>query len=203
MTKKCIVCDAPLMEPPLYVFSNMPASAQNLPRKDELEHDKPAEFRLCQCSGCGLVQYDCEPVPYYRDSTRAGERCKVLVELRQRQYQHLIETYKLQGKKILEVGAGKGGFLKTLKEMTEYHIQEYGIENNPEFVKIAREKEGVNVFQGFMGSPKMRLEEAPFDAFVSFAYPARLPEPNTMFRCIYNNLVDGGVGLVMVPSSIF
>ena len=200
MTKKCIVCDAPLMEPPLYVFSNMPASAQNLPRKDELEHDKPAVFRLCQCSGCGLVQYDCEPVPYYRDSTRAGERCKVLVELRQRQYQHLIETYKLQGKKILEVGAGKGGFLKTLKEMTEYHIQEYGIENNPEFVKIAREKEGVNVFQGFMGSPKMRLKEAPFDAFVSFAYPARLPEPNAMFRCIYNNLVDGGVGLVMVPS---
>lgn len=200
MREHCIVCGAPFMKPPLYVCRNMPGVSQNLPTKENLENDHPIDLNLCQCSGCGLVQFDCEPVAYYRDSTRAGERCDALVGLRRKQYRHLIETYHLQGKKILEIGAGKGGFLKTLKEMTEYQIQEYGIENNPEFVQIAREIEGVNVQQGFTESSDMKIEGAPFDAFVSFSYPARLIEPNTMLQCVSNNLADEGVGLIMVPS---
>lgn len=200
MRTKCIVCGAPLFDEPLYVCSNMPANSQKLPSKEELETDRAVSFNFCQCSGCGLVQFDCDPVPYYRDSTRAGERCAALIKLRREQYKHLIETYHLQGKKILEVGAGKGGFLKTLKEMTEYQVQEFGIENNPEFVHIAREVEGVNVRQGFIDSPDTHIEGAPFDAFVSFAYPARLIEPNEVFRGIYNNLTAEAVGLVMVPS---
>jgi len=200
MRKNCIVCGAPLFKDPLYVCRDMPANSQNLPSKENLETDRAISFNVCQCSGCGLVQFDCDPVPYYRDSTRAGERCEALIKLRREQYKHLIETYHLQGKKILEIGAGKGGFLKTLKEMTEYQVQEFGIENNPEFVRIAREVEGVNVLQGFIDSPDMRLEGSPFDAFVSFAYPARLIEPNTVFRGVYNNLTADAVGLVMVPS---
>ena len=139
--KKCIVCGMPLLENPIYVCRNMPANSQNLPDKGNLEQDQPVDYNLCQCSGCGLVQFDCEPVSYYLDSTRAGERSDVLVKMRREQYKHLIETYHLQGKKILEIGAGKGGFLKTLMEMEEFEIRGYGIENNPEFVKIACETE--------------------------------------------------------------
>ena len=202
MRSSCIVCGAPLFEEPLYVCKNMPESSQNLLTGNDLKQGKgkKVDFDLCQCSGCGLVQFNCEPVPYYRDSTRAGERCAALIELRRVQYKHLIETYGLQGGKILEVGAGKGGFLKTLKEMVEYQIHEYGIENNPEFVRIANEVEGVNVRQGFIDTPNAQIDGAPFDAFVSFAFPARLIEPNEMLRGVYNNLKDGAVGLVMVPS---
>ncbi len=200
MRDYCIVCRARLIEPPLFICHNMPETSQNLPQKENLEQDVPVDLNLCQCSGCGLVQFDCEPVPYYKDSTRAGERCEALISLRQAQYRHLIETYHLQGKKILEVGAGKGGFLKTLKEMKEYGIQEYGLEHNADFVKIAREKEGVNVCQGYTESPEMKIPGGPFDAFLSFAYPARLIEPNTMLQCVSNNLVESGVGLIMVPS---
>lgn len=200
MREKCIVCGAPLLKPPLYICRNMPQVSQNLPVKENLNMDAPMDLNLCQCSGCGLVQFDCEPVSYYKDSTRAGERCEALIALRRKQYKHLIETYHLHGKKILEVGAGKGGFLKTLKEMDEYGIKEYGIENNAEFVRIAREIEGVNVHQGYMDSPEMMIPDGPFDAFTSFAYPARLTDPNTMLRCTFNNLVEGGVGLIMVPS---
>ena len=189
-----------MIKPPLYMCRSMPGVSQNLPTSENLEQDVPIDLNLCQCSGCGLVQFDCEPVSYYKDSTRAGERCEALIALRQNQYKHLIETYHLQKKKILEVGAGKGGFLKTLKEMEEYGIREYGIENNPEFVSIAREKEGVNVQQGFPDTPETKMPGAPFDAFVSFAYPARLIDPNTMLQCVFNSLVEDGVGLIMVPS---
>lgn len=200
MRKRCIVCDAKLISPPVFVCKNIPASAQNLPTEEELKTEKPVTLNLCQCSGCGLIQFDNEPVDYYRDSTRAGERSDALIKLRQEQYKHLIETYHLQGKKILEIGAGKGGFLKTLKEMSEYKVQGYGVENNADFVRDAQEEFGINMIHGFIDDEDMQIEGAPFDAFMSFAYPARLIEPNTMLRCVYNNLTTDGVGLVMVPS---
>lgn len=200
MKSKCIVCGSDLLFPPVYVCENMPNEAQNLPTIDNLEEDKPVDLNLCQCSGCGLVQFDCDPVSYYKDSTRAGERCSSLINLRQQQFSNLITKFNLQGKKIIEIGAGKGGFLKTLQEMEQYNIDEYGIENNLEFVKYARESEGVNVVQGFLEEESQHIKGAPFDAFVSFSYPARLIEPNAMLRCIYNNLTENGVGLVQVPS---
>ena len=85
MRTKCIVCGAPLFDEPLYVCRNMPANSQKLPSKEKLETDRAVDFNFCQCSGCGLVQFDCDPVPYYRDSTRAGERCDALIKLRQEQ----------------------------------------------------------------------------------------------------------------------
>ncbi len=198
--KKCIVCGNKLYDKPLVVFKNMPSEAQNLPTKEGLKNEKAIDYNLCQCTGCGLVQFDCEPVSYYKDSTRAGERCERLIELRQSQYSHLIELFNLQNKSILEIGAGKGGFLKTLQEMTEYNIKEYGIEYNNEFVKIAREKEGVNVIQGDSEDPDLIMEGGPFSAFVSFAYPARLIHPNEMMRFAYNNLTEDGVGFIQVAS---
>lgn len=196
----CIVCGASLMLPPLFKCVDMPATAQILPSWDELTKDSPVDYELCQCSGCGLIQFNCDPVSYYRDSTRAGERSTALIELRREQYKHLVETYHLQGKKILEVGAGKGGFLKTLQEMTEYEVHGYGIENNADFVKKAKELYGVELQQGFLGDPQYKITNAPFDAFMSFAYPARLIDPNAMLRCVYNNLTPAGVGFIMVPS---
>lgn len=200
MRSKCIVCGSDLLPNPLYVCKNMPAMSQKLPTINNLAEDKPMDFNLCQCSGCGLVQFDCNPVPYYLDSTRAGERCDALIDLRQKQYKHLIETYNLKGKKIIEYGAGKGGFLRTLKEMKHYCISEYGIEYNKEFVKIADEKEGVNVFHGNPENDEIIYDGAPYDAFVTFAYPARLIKPNKMFQSVKKNLADGGIGLVQVPS---
>lgn len=198
--KECVVCGMPLLDEPIYVCKNMPANSQNLPTEKNMNEDKPVDYNFCQCSGCGLVQFDCEPVPYYLDSTRAGERSDVLIKMRRKQYKHLIETYHLQGKKILEIGAGKGGFLKTLMEMEEYGIQGYGIEYNPDFVRTARETEKVNVMQGNPENMGEDLEGGPFDAFMSFAYPARLIHPNGMLQGIRNNLVDGGIGLLQVPS---
>lgn len=200
MRNKCIVCGADFWEKPLFICENMPAESQNLPRKEDLDKERPIDYRLYQCSGCGLVQFDGEPVEYYLDSTRAGERCEILINMRRAQYKHIIETYDLQGKKILEIGAGKGGFLKTLQEMIEYRIRGYGLEHNPNFVRTAREVEGVEVIQGNPEDASLKLEEAPFDAFFTFAYPARLVHPNAMLQLASNNLKQGGIGLVQVPS---
>lgn len=196
----CIVCHSKLYRKPIFILKNMPSVSQYLPMEDNVMLDKPVDFEFCQCSGCGLMQFNSEPVEYYRDSTRAGERCDALITLRRQQYKHLIENYNLKGKKLVEIGAGKGGFLKTLQEMSEYEIEGCGIEYNGEFVKIAREYEGVNVMQGNPECEDTVIPGGPFDAFTSFAYPARLIDPNAMMKCISRNTTDDVVGLIMVPS---
>ena len=109
--KRCIACGAPLWETPLLTLDDMPASAQHMPDKENVEQDQGLTLDLCQCMGCGLVQFDCEPVDYYRDVIRAGGFSRTMVELRRRQYRHLIETYHLEGKRFIEVRCGQGEFL--------------------------------------------------------------------------------------------
>ena len=193
---RCIVCRAPLMEPPLLVCEKMPASAQNIPSAEEIGQETGIDLSLYQCSGCGLVQFNCEPVDYYRDVIRAGGYSTTMKALRQAQYRHFIETCGLTGKRIVEIGCGQGEFLQVL---TEFPVKCYGIENKLDLVQKAREK-GLTVWQEFAEDWDTLLPEGPFDAFLSFNFLEHQPNPNGMMQCISRNLVPGGYGLVTVPS---
>ena len=145
--KRCIACGAPLWETPLLTLDNMPASAQHMPDAQGVKEDRGLTLDLCQCMGCGLVQFDCEPVDYYRDVIRAGGFSKTMVELRRYQYKHLIDSYHLEGKKFIEVGCGQGEFLKVL---SEFPVEVHGIEHDPHLVELAR-AQGLDVTEGFYG----------------------------------------------------
>lgn len=192
----CIVCGAPLLEQPLLTCENMPSSAQDIPAENELNADKGLELRLCQCSGCGLVQFDCEPVWYYRDVIRAGGYSTTMRELRREQYGRFISRCGLEGKKVIEIGCGQGEFLQ---ELLHFPVEAYGIEHKEDLADVAREK-GLHVARDFTESPSQCLEGGPFDAFLSFNFLEHQPDPNTMLRCIYNNLSPEGYGLITVPS---
>ncbi len=194
--KRCIACGAPLWETPLLTLDNMPASAQHMPGPDTVEQDKGLSLDLCQCTGCGLVQFDCEPVAYYRDVIRAGGYSKTMVELRTRQYSHLIDTYHLEGKRFLEVGCGQGEFLKVLDG---FPVEAYGVEHDPRLAKLAR-SQGLRVTEGFPETEDTVFPGGPFDVFLSFNFLEHQPEPNTMLQAIWRNLEDDGMGLITVPS---
>ena len=100
--------------------------AQDIPDAKEVQNDEGVTLHLRQCSGCGLVQFDCEPVAYYRDVIRAGGGSSTMRELRASQYRHLIETYHLEGKTFFEAGCGRGEFLKFLQE---FPVEIYGMEH--------------------------------------------------------------------------
>ena len=193
---KCIVCGAPLMKEELMSLENMPIGAQTILQETELSDDKGIALALRQCSGCGLVQFDCEPVPYYRDVIRAGGFSTTMVELRREQYAHFIEMCGLENKKIIEIGCGRGEFLSVLKE---FPVQGFGIEHRKDLADIAR-KSGLAVWDGFAENGETVLEGGPFDAFLSFNFLEHQPRPGDMLRCIYNNLKEQAYGLVTVPS---
>lgn len=194
--KKCIVCDSILHENPLLTLPNMPRTAQDLPDATQLATESGFDLNLCQCDMCGLVQLDCDPVPYFRDVIRAGGFTKTMVELRHQQYRHLIEDYQLQGRKFIEVGAGRGEFLSLLNE---YNVQYAGIENSDKLVEIAREN-GLPISKGFVEDERTVIEGGPFDVFLSFNFLEHQPNPGGMLRGIFRNLSQVGMGLITVPS---
>ena len=194
--KKCILCEKELCGQPLLCFDDMPASAQDIPSAEQLDKEEGISLDLYECSYCGLVQFECEPVQYYRDVIRSGGYSTTMHDLRYRQYKHFIETYGLQGKRFLEVGCGQGEFLAVLNE---FDVDGYGIEHKGDLVQLAQEK-GLCVHQAFMEDENTLIEGAPFDAFLSFNFMEHQPNPNGMLRGIYNNLSDDGMGLITVPS---
>ena len=141
---ECILCGNVLDESShLFMCRNMPGSAQDMPCKDELDTEKGIDLQLCQCTGCGLIQFDCEPVSYYKDVIRAGGYSTTMKELRRKQYRQFIDQCGLEGKKIIEIGCGQGEFLTTL---SEFPVEVYGIEHKDELVKKAQEN-GLNVWK--------------------------------------------------------
>ena len=194
--KRCIACGAPLWETPLLTLDNMPASAQHMPDAAGLLKDQGLTLDLCQCMGCGLVQFDCDPVDYYRDVIRAGGFSKTMVELRRYQYKNLIHNYHLEGKRFIEVGCGQGEFLKVL---TEFPVEAHGIEHDPHLVELAR-AQGLDVMEGFTETEDTRFPGGLYDVFLSFNFLEHQPDPGTMLQAIYRNLEDDAVGLITVPS---
>ncbi len=192
----CILCGQPLEGTKLLTLSGMPSSAQNIPAADEVDTDQAVTLNLHQCKNCGLVQLDNEPVDYYRDVIRSVGYSSTMAELRASQYKHLIETYHLEGKKFLEVGCGRGEFLKVLGQ---FPVEAYGIEHSEKLVNEA--EEGIPVTCGFPETENTVLgQNGPYDAFLTFNFLEHQPKPGVMLDCIYNNLTCQGIGLVTVPS---
>ena len=210
--KHCIACGKLLPEVSLFELTSAPASAQDIPDAASVQQDKGVTLHLRQCSGCGLVQFDCEPVPYYRDVIRAGGGSSTMRELRTTQYRHLIETYHLEGKTFFEAGCGRGEFLKFLQD---FPVEIYGMEHKADLVETAQ-KEGLHVWrefperedQHFGHSPEASMlpesgwsvPEKPFDVFLSFNFLEHQPRPDIMLKAIWNNLAEDGMGLVTMPS---
>ncbi len=192
----CIICNKRLNDEPLLKIKNAPACAQDLPGEGELDRDYGIELNLCQCPFCGLIQFDCEPVTYYRDVIRGGGFSDTLQKLRKNQYQYLIETYHLKNKKIIEIGCGEGEFIIALNN---FPVRAFGIEHRESLVQKARMR-GLEVWKAFPETPETVFENGPFDAFLMFNFLEHQPRPNEMMQCIYNNLAENGIGLVTVPS---
>lgn len=196
----CIICKKNISGKRLFTLFDMPASAQDIPDQDAIDQEVGIELNLCQCDQCGLVQFDCAPVDYYKDVIRSGGFSTTMVELRRKQYTYLIEKYCLQGKKFIEIGCGQGEFIKTL---TEFDVDVYGIEHREQLVNQAKDM-GLKVWRDFAESKSTCLQNPydvdKYDVFLSFNFLEHQPYPKEMLECIYEHLSDDGMGLITVPS---
>ena len=193
---KCRVCGHAFFVKPLLQYANMPKAAQFFPDKKSIKYEKGIDLKIFQCSGCGLVQLDSKPVPYYKDVVRAVSISKEIKEFRAEQFKIFVNKYSLKGKKILEIGCGRGEHLFIMRKLVK---KTYGIEYAEESVNYCV-NQGLNVSKAFLARPSQKLLNAPFDAFFIMNFLEHLPLPNAILTGMYNNVSDEGIGLVEVPN---
>ncbi|MBN1104618.1 MAG: methyltransferase domain-containing protein [Deltaproteobacteria bacterium] len=193
---RCRVCRSAFQDRPLLRYDNMPAVAQFLPDAASLERDRGLDLIVYQCPGCGLVQLDGDPVPYYRDVIRAASVSEEMRDFREKQFEAFTRRFSLGLKKVIEIGCGRGEFLSILGRFVQ---DSHGLEHLHESVAFCRGS-GMRVSEGFVSGSMQELEHAPFDAFLMLNFLEHLPDPNATLRGICHNLAGDAVGLVEVPN---
>lgn len=174
----------------------MPKAAQFLPDAHALKEDKGIDLNVYQCSGCGLVQINNQPVPYYKEVVRAAAFSNEMRVFRQKQFTEFVQRYALQKKKFVEIGCGRGEYLTLFQEAG---VLAYGVEYAGPSVQHCVNS-GLRVTQGFVDAADYMLSNAPFDGFAILNFLEHWPDPNSSLRGIAHNLRDGGIGLVEVPN---
>lgn len=193
---RCRVCGQAFFPAPLLRYENMPRAAQFLPDAAALATERGVDLEVCQCAGCGLVQLSNEPVPYHREVVRAAAFSEDMRAFRVEQFAAFVRKHSLEGRKVLEVGCGRGEYLSLLRQSG---ADAYGLEDAAGSVTDCLGA-GLKVQKGYLADPRQRLEQGPFDAFCILNFLEHMPDPNAALRGVANNLKDGAVGLVEVPN---
>ena len=191
----CHLCQGKLYLKPILRLKGMPKAAQYYPDKKEFKRDKGIVLDVRQCSNCGLVQLKQKPVSYFKEVITAATLSEKSRASRLSQMQELVSRFRLQGKKVLEVGSGKGEMVDVLKEAGFIAA---GMESSLKSVKIGQVA-GRKMIKGYIGDAQ-KIKGGPFDAFISLNYLEHLPEPGKVIQNIYNNSTAQAVGLVTVPN---
>jgi SAM-dependent methyltransferase len=191
----CRLCSRPLFAEPLLRQPDMPAAAQHLPQAHELAGERGVDLALHQCSGCGLVQLANAPVPYFRDVIRASGISPEMRAFRLAQFGAWLELHGLKGRKLLEVGCGRGEYLSLWQAAG---CEAHGIEHAADAVAECRGA-GLKVSRNFIAGPHNLVADGPFDAFAMLNFLEHLPEAHLCLQGIATNLADGGIGMVEVP----
>ena len=196
----CRVCQSPFFSEPLLLLENMPCAAQNFPDLSNVESDSGQDLELCQCRGCGLVQLSNSSVGYHKDVIRASAFSEEMQDFRIDQFNKFVTDHNLQGKKVLEVGCGKGEYLSLIEKAG---AEAYGVEHLAESVEYCQAK-NLKVSQGYLTDSSeaynSELSSGPFSAFFIMNFFEHLPDPNAMLDAITNNLIDYAIGLIEVPN---
>ena len=192
MDNNCILCNKKLNKK-IFSLKNMPAFVQNM--ADHPDDNDSIDLDLYECDACSLIQFNCDPVFYYKDVIRAVGLSETLRKLRTEQYEYLYNRFKLKGKKIWEVGCGGGEFLNL---WNQFEVAPFGVENSEKLVNKALD-ENLKVVRGYVDETYLD-PNGPFDAFTSFNFLEHQPRPSEWVRGIYNNLNEGAIGLLTVPS---
>jgi len=192
----CKVCGHYLIAEPLLRYPDMPGVAQHLPDAGSVQNDRGVDLDIFQCSGCGLLQLDTEPVDYFREVIRAVAVSAEMTAFRAAQFRAFAAKHGLAGRRLIEIGCGCGEYLTLLRDAG---MDARGLEWGEESVNACTAR-GLPAERGFIETENYPIPGGPFDAFAIFSFLEHLPRPNTVLRGIYNNLAEGGVGLVEVPS---
>ena len=194
MKKCCRLCSADLSGQLRQVL-NTPKGTQFFSSEYE-ENQKMAQIELVSCDFCGLLQTSSNPIIYEKNSSASSF---VSEDLRGHRIKQALKLFAYQSNvqpKVLEVGCGDGSFLQSISGLSGSVL---GIEPSVATANFAREK-GVSIISQLIGEDS-HIEKSNFDCFFLFHVLEHVPKILPFLRGIRNNLKEGGVGCVEIPST--
>lgn len=197
MVNKCLSCQSENIGE-LFVINDAPRNIQALLTKAQTESDKKISLKVLKCYSCELIQLENSDIidaDYYEDYVMTTSFSDSMTLYRQSLAKRFVEDYKLQNKRLFEIGCGDGQFLRFFKDLG---VKELGIEPSKAFFDLARKKD-LNLLNCYM-SDDIPLEENSFDAFVTSAVFEHLKNPSEVLQAAKKVLKIGGIGLIEVPS---
>lgn len=195
MNDNCHLCNGKLFPNPVLELSGMPKAAQYYPEKNEFDDDRGVVLTIRQCSSCGLVQHTMRPVDYFKEVITAATLSEKSRLSRLNQMKDFSAKFNLAGKKVVEIGTGKGEMVEVINEAGMIGA---GLEFSEESVKMGSAS-GRKIIQGYIGEAD-KIKDAPFDAFISLNYLEHLPQPGQVIQNIYRNTTNDAAGFVTVPN---
>jgi len=196
VVNKCKVCEGNLFSEPLLQYEGSPKSAQGF-LNNLSEPDEVVNLAIYQCTKCGLVQHNLDPVSYYKEVIRAVAFSPQMGRFRLEQLGSWISRNNLQNKKILEVGCGKGEYLDLLQKSGASQV--VGLEFSENSITCAKNV-GLIVQQGYLDASFKMPPQFQFDAFSIFSFLEHWPKPNEGLSILHSLLNEGASGLVEVPN---
>jgi SAM-dependent methyltransferase len=178
-------------------MKNMPSSAQDFPDINNIHLDKGIDLDVLQCGFCGTIQLKNDSVRYYKEVIRAAGISDKMKLFRQEQFFEFLERFDLFGKKIVEIGCGRGEYLSIMKSCG---AEAYGLEYSHDSVEACKDS-GLNVYHGFIDSVNYKICESLFDGFFMLNFLEHLPNPLETLRGINNILRKEAYGIVEVPNT--
>jgi len=192
----CRVCGLYLGDSPQLTFEDLPQSAQKLPDETNLDKDLPITLVVVECAGCGVVQTLNRAVPYFREVIRASGFSAEMRAHRLQQFTRFIDKFQLEGRKVLEIGCGRGENLEILARL---NVKPSGIEFGKDAITFLRGTK-LCVTEMFFENGQEIVPDGPFNGFFFFNFLEHVLEPRVMLLGIRRNLIDDAVGLIEVPN---
>lgn len=191
----CRLCHQPTNRPAL-TLNGMPRFNHRLLREDEVARDAAVDMVIHRCDACGFVNLRAELADdYYDDYVNAPSSSPQMQAFLREQARLFVERFELQGRAVLEVGCGDGGFLAELRDAG---ARGHGIEPSQAQRDLAL-AQGLDVVEGLLAKDRA-LDGSPFDAFATRQVFEHVEDMHGFLSAIRAHLKPDGVGLVEVPN---
>jgi len=180
----------------LYRFIDGPVMQNKLyDSLDSALREKKASITLYGCKDCGFVfnaAFDLKKIKYFSDYDNTQEHSLYFSKYLRRTAKRLIKKYNLKNKNVVEIGCGKGGFLKLLYENGVKKIKGF----DPSYLNHDALIDGLVVKQYF----DIKNIKNKVDFIVCRHTLEHIPGPMEFISAVTKCLKDRGIMYFELPS---
>ena len=192
--RNCPVCESSNLEF-IYQLTSVPMQNKIYETLEKALEESMLKINLYGCKNCSFVfnaDFDSKSVDYSSDYDNTQEYSRYFLRYIEKLGKKLIKKYDLKNKSVLEIGCGKGGFLKILYQNGVKDIVGF----DPSYVEGDQQIDKLVVKKYF----SLKFCKRKFDFIICRHVLEHIPQPSRFISSCVSCLNDGGIMYFEFPS---